>query len=246
MKIVQDIISTLKHDAPVKEVRIGPFWTGVHSKNCGLSSTIVTHESCGMVPVAEAGSLAEKTALELARYALSDSILQRCIGMAAVNSILDIELDRCTEVNAADVLMEKACRKKAVVVGHFPFVERLRRAASSLWVLEKRPRQGDRPAEQAPEIIPEADVVAITGTALLNRTMEELLAYCRKESFVMVLGPTAPLSSVWFDYGVDMVSGSLVVRPHEVLKNISEGMIFKQLHKNRIKLLTMARDGCRM
>jgi len=125
-------------------------------------------------------------------------------------------------------------------VGHFPFVEKIRQVASSLWVLEKHPIEGDEPAEKASELIPQADVVAITGTALLNGTMDDLLSYCNKSSFVMVLGPSTPISPVWFDYGVDMVLGSVVTNVEGALRKISEGAIFRQL-KDCVRLLAIER-----
>jgi hypothetical protein len=32
LNILKDIISTIKEDAPVSEVRVGPFWTAVYSR----------------------------------------------------------------------------------------------------------------------------------------------------------------------------------------------------------------------
>ncbi|MCL6448859.1 MAG: DUF4213 domain-containing protein, partial [Armatimonadetes bacterium] len=49
--IIDDILSTLKEDAPVKEVRVGAFWTAVWSKNCGLASTFSNHDHEGGPPV---------------------------------------------------------------------------------------------------------------------------------------------------------------------------------------------------
>ncbi len=64
MDIIKDIIKTIKGDVPVRDVRIGPFWTAVWSRHCGLSSTVFEHEHCSGPPVPEAGHLTEKTALE--------------------------------------------------------------------------------------------------------------------------------------------------------------------------------------
>lgn len=240
MPVLEDIISTLDGDAAVKEVRIGPFWTAVVSNRCGLASSMFAHGQHQRVPAPGAGKLTEKTARELVKEINSGSDLMRCVACAAVNSILQIDLNRCIEINAGKVLMKKAVNKKVAIVGHFPFIEKARQVASSLWVLEKRPVEGDEPAEKAPEIIPQADIVAITGTALINGTMDDLLSYCNKNSFVMVLGPTTPISPVWFDYGVDMVLGSVVVHVEEALKKISEGAIFRQL-KDCVKLLAIER-----
>jgi len=110
-------------------------------------------------------------------------------------------------------------------------------------VVERKPQSGDIPDSEAKRVIPQADVIAITGTALINGTMGELLSLCPKKSLVMVLGPTAPLSPVWFDYGVDLVSGTRVVDPELVLRLVSEGVVFKQVHGRGIKLLTMQKEN---
>jgi len=75
----------------------------------------------------------------------------------------------------------------------------VREVAGRLWVLERRPVEGDLPAEMAAEVLPQADVAAITGTSLINHTFEGLMKLCRPDALVIVLGPTAPLSPVLFD-----------------------------------------------
>ena len=46
MNILDDIISTIKEDAPVKEVRTAAFWTAVVSRNCGLASIVRMEYIC--------------------------------------------------------------------------------------------------------------------------------------------------------------------------------------------------------
>lgn len=246
MKIIEDIISTIEKSARgilVKEVRIGPFWTGVWSKYGGLASTTFTHEAEMPPPIREAGNLTGKSILELCDYANSDCLLQASVGMAAINSAIEVDLDKCQNINAAEVLYEKGENKKVVVVGHFPFVKKLRKLTKVLWVVERRPQSGDILASEAMRIIPQADIIAITGTALINGTMGELLTLCPKKSLVMVLGPTTPLSPVWFDYGVDLVSGTRVIDPELVLRFVSEGVVFKQIHGRGVKLLTIQKES---
>ena len=246
MKIIEDIISTIgesARDMLVKEVRIGPFWTGVWSKYGGLASTTFIHEPAMPPPIKEAGNLTQKSVLELCNYANSDCLLQASVGMAAINSALEVDLNKCQNINAAEVLYEKGKNKKVVVVGHFPFVNKLRELTKELWVVERKPQSGDIPASEAKRVIPQADIIAITGTALINGTMGELLSWCPKESIVMVLGATTPLSPVWFDYGVDLVSGTRVTDPELLLRLISEGVVFKQIHGRGVKLLTIQKDN---
>ncbi|NLC11804.1 MAG: DUF364 domain-containing protein [Firmicutes bacterium] len=247
MKILQDIISTIKKDAPVREVRVGPFWTAVRSRYCGLSSTFFDHNHEAGPPVKEAGSLTEKSALELCQYAFSDSLLERSIGLAAINSILEVDIENnCLQrVNASELLLNYGKDKRVSIVGHFPFIPRLKEKAAKLWVLEKHPRSGDLPSIEAENVIPQSDLVAITGTALLNGTMESLLALCRKDALVMVLGPTTPKSPVWYRYGVKLISGTIVTEPDTVLKYVSQGIIFSQFKGRGVKLVTMADSAVR-
>jgi uncharacterized protein (DUF4213/DUF364 family) len=235
VSILDDLISGLSGDNVVREVYTCVFWTAVVSKNCGLASTFREgHPNHAMVR--GVGDLRGKSASELAEYAQSDNLLEASIGMATINSLIDIDETKCDAENALDVLIEKGEGKHVAVVGHFPWIPKLRKVAGELWVLEQRPQAGDLPAEAAEDIIPKADVVAITGTSLINHTAEKLLDLARG-SFVVMVGPTSPLSLVLFDWGVDVVSGVKVVEPEKVLRSISEGAIFPQVQG--VKLLNM-------
>jgi len=40
MKVLQDLIGSLRGDALVREVGVGSLWTAVCSRGCGLASTV--------------------------------------------------------------------------------------------------------------------------------------------------------------------------------------------------------------
>ncbi len=242
MSVLEDLLASLRRDAGVREVRTCVHWTAVvSSQQCGLASSIRSEQhGHGHQSVRGVGTLHERSALELAQYATSDMLLEASIGMAAINSLIDVDEERCVELNAADWLAERGQGKRVAVVGSFPFVSKLREEVGELWVLERHPSEGELLAEEASSIIPQADVVAITGTALINHTLDDLLALCRPENSVMVLGPSTPLSPVLFDYGVDVVSGTVVVDTDLVLTLIGQGATFRQVKGPGVRLLTMA------
>ena len=231
MKILDHLISTLDYDAaPVRDIRQGVFHTAVVTRHGGLAATLPRDALRQPPPlVKESGSLLDRTPAELVAMAYSESILEAAIGMATLNSLLNIDESACREWNAAELILEKGKGRNVAVVGHFPFLPKVREAAQNLWVIEKNPREGDLGEDQAGQFIPQADVVAITGTALTNHTLEALLALCRPAAFVVLLGDTAPLSPVLFDYGVDAVSGTQVVEPEVVLRHVSQGANFRQI-----------------
>jgi uncharacterized protein (DUF4213/DUF364 family) len=238
MKILDDLMSQLNTDATVQDVRQGVFHTAVVTRYCGLAATLPKDALRQKPPlVKEPGSLIERSAQDLTRLAYSDSILEAAVGMAAVNSLLEVDADACLELNAAELIMEKGEGKQVAIVGHFPFIPRVREAAAQLWVIEKNPRGDDLGEDAAGHVIPQADVVAITGTALTNHTLDRLIGLCSPAAFVVLLGDTAPLSPVFFDYGVDAVSGTRVVDPLLALRCVSEGASFRQIRGT--KRLTM-------
>ena len=250
MPIIDDLIAFLRDDAPVREVRVCAFWTAVvlEDGRCGLASTLRPDEPqcAGLTPpVRRAGHLLECGALELAQYAKSERPLEASIGLAAINALMEIDESHFVELNAEQVILEKGVGKRVAIVGHFPFIPRVREAAETLWVLEKRPVRGDLPAEMAAEVLPQADVVAITGTSLINHTFEGLMKLCRPDALVIVLGPTAPFSPVLFNYGVDVISGTQVVDAEAVLRYIGQGATFKQVKGHGVRLLTMMAEAAR-
>jgi len=189
--------------------------------------------------VRDAGNLRDKSALELAEYAKSGNLLEASIGMATINSLIDIDEGKCAEENALDLLARKGSGKNIAIVGHFPWIPQLQKVARKLWVIEQRPREGDFPAEAAEDILPQVDVVGLTGTSLINHTIEKLLDLS-KNSFTVLIGPTSPLSPVLFDYGVDVIAGTKVVEPERAIRCICEGAMFKQVEG--VKLVSMSRE----
>lgn len=168
---------------------MGAFWTAVWSRSCGLASTLgASDHEHGATFVAEAGRLEGFAARQLAGLAHSESTLEAGIGPAAINSLLEVDETRCVELNAGRFLVEHAPGKKVALVGHSPFVPDLRRAAGRLWVIDLHPGEGDLGPEEGRARLPEADLVAITGSALINHTMEGLLRQCRRDSLVWYSG----------------------------------------------------------
>jgi len=240
MKILHDLISALNFDATVKDIRQGIFHTGVLTRNCGLAATLPRDALQQEPPmVKEPGYLLDKTPLELAQLACSQSILEAAIGMATINSLVEIDENSCIELNAVELIIEKGKGKRIAVVGHFPFIPRVRKHSKELWIIEKNPKEGDFTEAEADNLIPRADVVAITGTALTNHTMEHLVELCNPNAYIIVLGDTAPLSPILFDYGLNAISGTKVMNTEMALRCVSQGANFRQI--KGVRRLTMMR-----
>jgi uncharacterized protein (DUF4213/DUF364 family) len=236
-------------DAQVLDIRAGAFWSAVlvegpQGRRCGLASNLHLggQRHADGPSVADAGSLLERSGRELATLARSNSLVEASIGLAALNALLP-PLEVTVECNAEEVIAEHGAGKHVVLVGGFPFVPRLRERVGKLSVLELEPREDELPASAAAREIPTAEVVAITGTALLNHTFEGLIELCPPEALVVVLGPSTPLSPLLFERGVDVLAGSIVEDAQSVLRAVSQGATFQQIRKRGVRLVTTQREA---
>ena len=181
---------------------------------------------------ADAAAFNNLAAMDLARMALSTSGLEAAIGMAALNSALDLSPieDRLQQVNAFDVLLHRGKNKNISIIGHFPFVELLKRKkiARNLWVFELKPKtDDDLLPEHIPEYVPESDIVLMSGTTLIHHTFEAISS-CFNASFNIMAGPSTPLSPILFDFGIDMISGTVVTDKEKARESFSRGAKFRE------------------
>ncbi len=242
MAILDALLQRLPADEiPIRNVIVGARWTAVCSRHCGLASTLINEGPHGGHPVRDVGRLHHKSAQELAGWVQSENLLEASIGMAALNSLLEVDEAQAVEINAAEVLADEGKGRNIAIVGHFPFSDRLRSLARNLWVIEKRPYEGDLPEETAREYLPQSDVVAITGTTLINHTLDPLLALCPTTALVMILGPSTPLSPILFDYGIRMLSGAKIMDETAAIQTIQQGAVFPQVQG--VRLITMMKPN---
>ncbi len=231
-RILRAIIDAIDLDAPVREVGIFLHATVVVSLHAGMAYTSprASHDEPrdrGDI-VANHGRLTEMSARQLAAYATSSHPMEASVGVAAINSLVGVPPGRAVRQKGVELLLSWAAGKRLAVIGHFPFTERIRDQLQKLWVLELDPREGDLPASMAPEILPEADVVAITGATLINHTLEGLLALARGKR-VIVMGPSTIMSPVLFGFGASALCGVQVEDPALAMGWLKEGGSFRGL-----------------
>jgi uncharacterized protein (DUF4213/DUF364 family) len=240
MNIIETLIAELPEDIPVRSVLVGSHWTVVCSRHCGMAATLMSGHPHGHLQIRDVGRLHHKSAHELAGLAHSTELMEASIGVAAINSMLDVDESTAREINAAEVLASRGRGKNVALVGHFPFVPQLRSAVGQLWVIEQNPVEDDYPAEAAVDLIPQADIVAITSSALINHTLDGLLSLCPQQATVMLLGPSTPLSPILFDFGANIISGTRVVDENAVLRTVGQGAAFRQVEG--VRLLTFIKE----
>jgi uncharacterized protein (DUF4213/DUF364 family) len=167
MALIDKLLATLP-DGLVWDIRVGVFWTAVVVEVDGLASTLrddADHHHGGGPAVREAGMLLGHSARELAELVRSYHPMEAAIGMSTISALLPRQEKQWVDLNAGEVIARHGAGKQVALVGHFPFIPYVRERVGVLSVLEQRPAGEDLPAEAACDVIPRADVVAITGTA---------------------------------------------------------------------------------
>ncbi len=221
--IIQRILATLDDDAPVRAIAVGPRATAVVSRGVGIAYHFRrdAFEETTQPPLPH-------STRELAARAGSDDPIAASLGIAAINSLIAVDDEQIEQRNGVELALDWARGKRAVMVGHFPFADRLRAVAAHLDVLELRPQPGDLPAGAAADVLPQAEVAVITGTTFVNGTIDGLLALC-PQARVLLIGPTTIMAKRLFAYGIEALCGVRVVDEAAALEHVRSGGCFRAL-----------------
>lgn len=219
MGLYEDLIESVREKALntfVEDIRVGTTWTAVKTEKVGLSLTYTSlHDR-----IEDSGNLTGKPASKILDFLKGFSFLELSVGTAALNSLIEAP-EHYERFNMFDFIKEECRGKKTVFIGHFHGVEKLVEIAKELKVLERNPKEGDIPDTAAEYVVPDAEVVAITGSAFANKSIEKLLQLSK--GLTIVFGPSTPLSPILFEYGADIIGGAIVKDEEAIIKAVSEG-----------------------
>jgi len=250
--LVEELIQVLegkldKRDLGVDKVAIGVFYTAVKldTGQAGVAFTPVREipeavccpRSASRMPAA--GRLAGQRAWALLGYALDDSPLKVSVGVATLNALSALVVEEqglagyrlLKGADALDVVQVGLDDEVALVGAFVPFIKKLKEQVRRLWILEKNPQalKADemafyRPAEEAEEVLSGADVVIISGSAIVHRSLDALLALCSSAREVIVAGPTASMyPDPLFARGVTVLGGVAIDDGDEIVRLVGEG-----------------------
>jgi len=225
--IYDRLLEEIAGDAAVNACLVGRSWTVVDSGGVGMAMTYRGDSRGSQLRPPHAG----RPLKEMAAFVKSWNLHEASLGMAAVNSFhnsrervqgwLTKPLEALHGSGAMTDMLEQIAGKKVAVIGHFPDMEPMAERCA-LTVLERDPQEGDLPDFAAEYMLPEQDYVFITGLTVTNKTLPRLLSLSAQAT-VVLMGPSVPLAPWWFDSGVDVLAGLVVVDRDEVWRYCQEG-----------------------
>lgn len=228
------------------EVRVGVFYTAaqISTGHVGVAFTPrMQHDSvcCPKSAAAAppAGTLAGRDAWELAQFAIAPAPLRRSVGVAALNALSALAIERVGTpgghiecgLDALDAAEIKP-HDQVVMVGAFtPFLKKLKGNVAGLRVIDNHP-EALKPDEigiwcspyKAAEALDDANVVIISGSALVEGDLDALLLSTMNARRVVLAGPTAsPWPPTFFESGIDVLGGLRVLDAPKMMQIVAEG-----------------------
>jgi uncharacterized protein (DUF4213/DUF364 family) len=234
-------------DIWVDDLVIGIFFTGVKLSNghAGVAFTPI-----GEIPEAvccpttaarmpQAGNLEGRPLSEILNYSLDNNVLKSAIGVAALNAVSQWIIKSDEEKKSQTIkdkdgfdLLEIQPGETVSLIGAFgPYIRRLKMMRNPFFIVEKNP-QTLRPDEMKyfkletamASTLEESDVVTVTGTAIVNHTIDHILSHISGKQRIAIIGPTASMiPDAFFKKGVQVMAGVRILNPDGMIKILKQG-----------------------
>jgi len=221
------LIAQIPEDQMVWDVLLGVHWTLVRATGVGVSMTPTE----GNRSIAGAGAFKGRPLRELASLAKSWHPYEAALGVAALNAHFNaastlagqwgVQPEAQVNESVFLAMKDQLAGKKVTVVGHFPDLEVLA-SICQLTILERAPLAGDFPDPACEYILEDQDYFFVTGVTLINKTLPRLLELACNARIVLV-GPSVPLTPLWFEYGVAALAGTTILDAESVWTHVAQG-----------------------
>jgi len=208
-RIYDRLIEEIPEDIIIKKVSVGLTWTAVINSQDKMGIAMTTPVDSRPRTKMYYPGMKLKEAAELAK---SWNFLEASIGMASINSYYNtIERMQSRNYEQKDT---RFCtfdldlkNKDICMVGHLRHNGEIFEGAKSLKILEMNNQQDDYPSSAAEYFIPECDVLIVTGSAFVNKTMPRLLEL-GKNAYTIVTGPSVPMTDkLMSEFSIQRVCG---------------------------------------
>jgi hypothetical protein len=229
------LIEPIPAELVVADCLVGIHWTLVRCEGVGVAMTPPGGFRC----LPGAGTFRGRKLRELAALVKSWHPLEAALGVAAINAYFNAPSTMAKVWKAQPesqanesvfvVMKPELIGKKVTVVGHFPDLDELA-SVCRLSILERNPLEGDYPDPACEYILEDQDFLFITGVTLINKTLPRLMELGRNARMVLV-GPSVPLTPLWFNKGIASLAGTSVIDADRVWRHEAQGgdrSIFKQ------------------
>ncbi|ABW17776.1 DUF364 domain-containing protein [Alkaliphilus oremlandii] len=232
----------------VERVTVGLFFTGVKLNNGegGICFTPIKDIPQGVCCPSSAkemplsGKMVGKNVEYFIEGMFKGSVLRKAIGIAVLNALSATCWNQKNYsgnyeiIHNADPVDENTSipqDKTVTVVGALlPYIKMLKKNKNKFFILELAPEtlKADEldhfvPNDRAQEALGQSDLIIITGTTIINDTLEGLISMAKEGAEIIVVGPTASmLPDAFFKRGIKKIGSIAVTKSDELLDILAE------------------------
>ncbi|MBS3920829.1 MAG: DUF364 domain-containing protein [Deltaproteobacteria bacterium] len=252
--VIAETIEIIREKAPaplqeiwVDDLVIGIFFTGVKLSTghggCAFTpigevpEAVCCPSSAARMP--PAGNLHGKPVSEILNYSLDPNVLKSAIGIATLNGLSqwilesgdEREYEVVKEKDGFDLLDIQPYETVSLVGAFGPYIKRLKAMGNPFYIIEKnrltlKPDEMKyfKPESEMNTAIEKSQVVIITGTAIVNHTIDAVFSWISNGKRAGIIGPTASLiPDAFFKKGIDVMAGVRILNSDLMLKILKQG-----------------------
>ncbi|MBN1801838.1 MAG: DUF364 domain-containing protein [Candidatus Lokiarchaeota archaeon] len=183
------------------------------------------------------GELDEISVIELIEYINSDDLIERAIGIASLNALSQYFIDENKEkynyysnfnlLSFLPILPESRVGMVGLIG---PFINYLNERVTELIVIEDNPLIPQGKTKQGffvyrdLDALEDVDILIITGSTVIEHSIEKPLNIAKSANFKVVIGPTSSwIPDVAFALGFNAVCGMKFYEPEKAFRIIMQG-----------------------
>lgn len=224
--IYDALIDSVGENSFVDKVYYGRHWASASvGGSCGLAmacegDSIRPKQSFGNLPV---------SLKEAAAGIKSWNYPEASISLAACNAFFNTS-ERLQELDCYEPYENyctaglKLSGAKIGLIGHLTVTPEMKEKAKEIFIIERAPKPGDYPDPACEFILPSCDIVLITGSALINKTLPRLLELSRN-AYTILTGPSVPMCPELLNFGIDRLAGMVVSDPDALNIQLEKGLL---------------------
>jgi uncharacterized protein (DUF4213/DUF364 family) len=254
MSVIPETIDIIKEKSPtpleeiwIDDLVIGIFFTGVKlsTGHAGCAFTPI-----GEIPEAvccpttaarmpQAGALEGTPISEIIKYSLDPNIVKSAIGVATLNALSQLILESANGKEYEMIrdrdgfnLLGIQPHETVSLIGAFgPYINRLKTMGNPFFIIEKNSQtlrldemKHFKPESEMRDALEKSNVAILTGTSLVNHTIDQILTLLRNGIRAGIIGPTASMiPDAFFKRGIHVMAGIEIQKPDTMIKILKQG-----------------------
>jgi uncharacterized protein (DUF4213/DUF364 family) len=244
--IITERPPTLLEEIWIDDLVIGIFFTGVKLSTghagCAFTPTGEIPEAvCCPTAAArmpQAGELDGTPVSEIIKYSLDPNVVKSAIGVATLNAVSQLilesangkEYEMIRDQDGFNLLSIQPHETVSLIGAFGPYIRRLKMTGNPFFIIEKNPQtlrldemKYFKPESEMRDALEKSGVVIMTGTSIVNHTIDYILSLLRNGIRAAIIGPTASMiPDAFFKRGVHVMAGIEIQKPDTMIKILKQ------------------------